>query len=56
MRRGQTPDDRTLDREYMPWPSFAGLSDAEVGALWLYLRGDSDGSINEQKEATLAGF
>lgn len=37
MRAGATPDGRTLDREFMPWPAFAGLADVEVEALWLYL-------------------
>jgi len=38
MREGWTPDGRRLDTEFMPWPAFAGLSDLEVDALWLYLR------------------
>lgn len=40
MRSGQTPEGESLDREYMPWPFFAGLEDAEVEAIWLYLRAD----------------
>ena len=38
MRRGLTPEGRQLDREYMPWPGFAGLEDLEIDALWSYLR------------------
>ncbi|MFO0687687.1 MAG: cytochrome c [Myxococcota bacterium] len=37
MRDGTTPDGRRLDREFMPWPAFAGLADVEIEALWLYL-------------------
>ncbi len=37
MRDGRTPDGRTLDREFMPWPAFAGLKDLEVEAIWRYL-------------------
>lgn len=39
MREGRTPDGRQLDREFMPWPAFAGLDDREIEAIWLYLRG-----------------
>jgi len=38
MREGRTPDGRALDREFMPWPAFAALSDTELDALWRYLR------------------
>ncbi len=44
MRDGRTPDGRTLDREFMPWPAFAGLEDLEVEAIWLYLRSRAAGS------------
>lgn len=37
MREGRTPDGRLLDRAFMPWPAFAGLSDHEVASLWAYL-------------------
>jgi cytochrome c553 len=37
LRTGHTPDGRTLDGEHMPWPYFAGMSDDELGALWLYI-------------------
>lgn len=38
MREGRTPDGRVLDREFMPWPAFAGMSETEVEAIWRYLR------------------
>ena len=38
MREGTTPDGRALDRDYMPWPGFAALTDLETRALWRYLR------------------
>ena len=38
MREGLTPSRRPLDRNFMPWPAFAGLSDLEVEAIWVYLR------------------
>jgi mono/diheme cytochrome c family protein len=37
MREGRTPDGRVLDREFMPWPTFAGLRDSEIEAIWRYL-------------------
>lgn len=37
-RTGTTPAGRLLDRELMPWPMYAGLTDAETEALHLYLR------------------
>lgn len=36
-RTGRTPAGRTLDRELMPWPMYAGLTDDEVEALHLYV-------------------
>ncbi len=38
MRAGRTPDGRTLDPAWMPWPRYAGLSDLELTALWRFLR------------------
>ena len=38
MREGRTPDGRRLDREFMPWPFYAGLSEQEIDAIWRYLR------------------
>jgi hypothetical protein len=37
MREGRLPDGRALD-EFMPWRSFAAMTDDELRALWLYLR------------------
>lgn len=55
MREGRTPDGRLLDREFMPWPAFAGLRDVEVDALWLYL--ESLGRVADPRpdDRTLAG-
>lgn len=47
MREGRTPDGRTLDRAFMPWPAFAGLSDHEVASLWAYLESLERGSEDE---------
>ncbi|HEB90466.1 MAG TPA: cytochrome C [Deltaproteobacteria bacterium] len=43
MRTGRTPDGRLLDREFMPWPGYAGLEEVEIDALWLALTGRSGG-------------
>lgn len=37
MRTGQTPGGRVLSDE-MPWRAFGGMTDEELGAVWLYLR------------------
>ena len=37
MRTGITPDGRRVDPEWMPWPAFAGMSDLELRAIFLYL-------------------
>ena len=37
LRQGKRPDGSTLD-EFMPWKVFRGMTDAEIHALWLYLR------------------
>lgn len=37
MREGWTPEGRVLDREFMPWPGYAGLEDVEIEAIWEYL-------------------
>lgn len=37
MREGRTPEGQVLDREYMPWPGYAALTDLEIEALWAYL-------------------
>lgn len=52
MREGATPDGRMLDREFMPWPTFAGLADIEVDALWLYLAGLRETGAPGGSEAT----
>jgi mono/diheme cytochrome c family protein len=38
MRTGVTPDGRRVDPKWMPWPAFAGMSDLEMKAIFLYLR------------------
>jgi mono/diheme cytochrome c family protein len=37
LREGRRPDGTMLD-DFMPWRSFATLTDVEVSALWMYLR------------------
>jgi cytochrome c553 len=36
MRSGERPDGRVLD-PFMPWPTFARMTDDELAALWRYL-------------------
>lgn len=58
MRDGTTPEGRRLDREFMPWPAFAGLTDVEIEALWLYLeslRGEGDRSSGTPTELAVRG-
>jgi cytochrome c553 len=57
IRTGATPDGRILDAQEMPWPYFAGMSDEELQALWLYIRAlpavankDIKDSIVERRE------
>lgn len=38
MRTGITPDGRRIDPEWMPWPAFAGMTDLEMRAIFLYLQ------------------
>jgi mono/diheme cytochrome c family protein len=38
MHSGRTPGGRVLDARYMPWPHYAALDEAELGAIWRYLR------------------
>ncbi len=38
MREGKRPDGSTLD-EFMPWKNYAHMTDGELRAIWLYLRG-----------------
>ena len=37
LREGKRPDGGQLD-EFMPWKVFRGMTDAEIHAIWLYLR------------------
>ncbi len=37
LRTGQTPDGRAIDPELMPWPGYAGMTDAELSAIHRYL-------------------
>ena len=37
LREGKRPDGTSLDK-FMPWEVFRGMTDAEVHAIWLYLR------------------
>ena len=52
MREGRTPEGRVLDREFMPWPAFAGLSETEVEAIWQYLIGMESIPVPAAPEAT----
>jgi len=60
MREGRTPDGRVLDRAYMPWPGFAGLSEREIDAIWRYLAslapmpGDAAGGDRQIARGTAA--
>ena len=38
IRTGITPASKHLNNEYMPWKSFARLTDDELRAIWLYVR------------------
>ena len=37
LRTGVTPEGKTLDPQYMPWPITHRMSDDELAAVWLYL-------------------
>ena len=37
IREGKRPDGSALD-PFMPWPTYAGMTDAELHALWVYLQ------------------
>jgi mono/diheme cytochrome c family protein len=41
MRTGVNSKGRTMDPEHMPWPNFARMTDAELGAIWMYLESRS---------------
>ena len=38
MRTGKTPEGRALIPTEMPWPHFGNMTDAELKAIWLYIR------------------
>jgi mono/diheme cytochrome c family protein len=38
LREGRRPDGTEIQNEFMPWRSFAGMTDTELRALWLYFR------------------
>jgi hypothetical protein len=38
MRTGKTPSGYQLNPELMPWKEYAGLTDDELQATWLYLQ------------------
>ena len=38
LRTGVTPGGRSLDSENMPWKFFTKMTDAELKAIWLYLK------------------
>jgi len=38
LREGRRPDGSQLD-EFMPWKVFRGMTDAEIHAIWVYLKG-----------------
>ncbi len=51
LRKGVTPDGRSLDAEWMPWPSIGRMSDLELRAIWRYLRslpGDAVDSVERR--------
>jgi hypothetical protein len=37
LREGRRPDGSAIN-EFMPWRSYASMSDLDLKALWLYLR------------------
>jgi mono/diheme cytochrome c family protein len=38
LREGRTPDGRELNNDFMPWRSSGRMTDAEIHAVWLWLR------------------
>lgn len=38
LRKGVTPEDKQLNPQYMPWPTFSQMTDDELKAVWLYLQ------------------
>jgi cytochrome c553 len=39
LREGKRPDGRALDDRYMPWRASGGMTDDEIRAIWVFLRG-----------------
>ncbi len=39
MRSGKTPEGKSLDPAMMPWNFYAGMTDDELKAIWMYIRG-----------------
>ena len=37
IREGKRPDGSNIDPTHMPWPGYAGMTDAELEAIWQYL-------------------
>jgi mono/diheme cytochrome c family protein len=48
LRGGTTPDGRTLDNSFMPWRSSGRMTDAEIHAVWLWLRSLPAKQLGEQ--------
>jgi mono/diheme cytochrome c family protein len=38
LREGRTPNGHEISRAQMPWPTFARMTDDEIGAIWVYLQ------------------
>jgi cytochrome c553 len=37
LRTGRTPEGKDLSLELMPWAMYAGMTDDEIEAMWLWL-------------------
>jgi mono/diheme cytochrome c family protein len=48
LREGRTPDGRSLDNNFMPWRSSGRMTDAEIHAVWLFLRSLPAKRLGEQ--------
>lgn len=38
LRKGITPEEKQLNPQYMPWPTYSQMTDDELKAVWLYLQ------------------
>ena len=38
LRTGLTPEEKQLNAQYMPWPTYSQMTDDELKAIWLYLQ------------------